>query len=191
MPSSGGSGTANSGMPIATSTQIFGERIGVQITERYNAYELVIASRPTLASALFEYSSIEWGVIFSCSDITYRLRHGAVYPWDRLRMRVRGNKCFKDVVTPYTHISEASRYILYTKILTFDGICTLSWSWVKMWSLNDMARLSTAQRKTARSEMTQYRDVLTGSRGKSRRSRRRFLFKQTQSQLSLGSQSDE
>ena len=51
-----------------------------------------------------------------------------------------------------------------------------------------MARFSTAQRKTARSEMTQYRDVLTGSRGKSRRSRRRFLFKQTQSQLSLGSQ---
>ena len=50
-----------------------------------------------------------------------------------------------------------------------------------------MARFSTAQRKTARSEMTQYRDVLTGSRGKSRRSRRRFLFKQTQSQLSLGS----
>ena len=39
----------------------------------------------------------------------------------------------------------------------------------KMWSLNDMARFSTAQRKTARSEMTQYRDVLTGSRGKSRR----------------------
>ena len=32
----------------------------------------------------------------------------------------------KDVVTPYTHISEASRYILYTIILTFDGICTLS-----------------------------------------------------------------
>ena len=28
-----------------------------------------------------------------------------------------------------------------------------------------MARFSTAQRKTARSEMTQYRDVLTGSRG--------------------------
>ena len=54
-----------------------------------------------------------------------------------------------------------------------------------------MARFSTAQRKTARSEMTQYRDVLTGSRGKSRRSRRRFLFKQTQSQLSLGSQSDQ
>ena len=97
----------------------------------------------------------------------------------------------KDVVTPYTHISEASRYILYTIILTFDGICTLSWSWVKMWSLNDMARFSTAQRKTACSEMTQYRDVLTGSRGKSRRSRRRFLLKQTQSQLSLGSQSDE
>ena len=60
-----------------------------------------------------------------------------------------------------------------------------------MWSLNDMARFSTAQRKTAHSEMTQYRDVLTGSRGKSRRSRRRFLFKQTQSQLSFGSQSDE
>ena len=97
----------------------------------------------------------------------------------------------KDVVTPYTHISEASRYILYTIILTFDGICTISWSWVKMWSLNDVARFSTAQRKTARSEMTQYRDVLTGSRGKSRRSRRRFLFKQTQSQPSLGSQSDE
>ena len=68
---------------------------------------------------------------------------------------------FKDVVTPYTHISEASKYILYTIILTFDGICTISWSWVKMWSLNDMARFSTAQRKTARSEMTQYRDVLT------------------------------
>ena len=33
---------------------------------------------------------------------------------------------FKDVVTPYTHISEASRYILYTIILTFDGICTIS-----------------------------------------------------------------
>ena len=33
---------------------------------------------------------------------------------------------FKDVVTPYTHISEASRYILYTIILTIDGICTLS-----------------------------------------------------------------
>ena len=33
---------------------------------------------------------------------------------------------FKDVVTPYTHISEASRYILYTIILTFDGICMLS-----------------------------------------------------------------
>ena len=32
----------------------------------------------------------------------------------------------KDVVTPYTHISEASRYILYTIILTFDGICTIS-----------------------------------------------------------------
>ena len=32
----------------------------------------------------------------------------------------------KDVVTPYTHISEASRYILYTIILTIDGICTLS-----------------------------------------------------------------
>ena len=32
----------------------------------------------------------------------------------------------KDVVTPYTHISEASRYILYTIILTLDGICTLS-----------------------------------------------------------------
>ena len=32
----------------------------------------------------------------------------------------------KDVVTPYTHISEASRYILYTIILTFDGICMLS-----------------------------------------------------------------
>ena len=32
----------------------------------------------------------------------------------------------KDVVTPYTHISEASRYILHTIILTFDGICTLS-----------------------------------------------------------------
>ena len=92
--------------------------------------------------------------------------------------------CVKDVVTPYTHISEASRYILYTIILTFDGICTISWSWVKMWSLNDMARFSTAQRKSARSEMTQYRDVLTGSRGKSRRSRRRFLFKQTQSQRS-------
>ena len=94
----------------------------------------------------------------------------------------------KDVVTPYTHISEASRYILYTIILTLDGICTISWSWVKMWSLNDMARFSTAQRKTARSEMTQYRDVLTGRREKSHRSWRRFLFKQTQSQLSLGSQ---
>ena len=35
-------------------------------------------------------------------------------------------KPIKDVVTPYTHISEASRYILYTIILTFDGICTLS-----------------------------------------------------------------
>ena len=33
---------------------------------------------------------------------------------------------FKDVVTPYTHISEVSRYILYTIILTFDGICTIS-----------------------------------------------------------------
>ena len=32
----------------------------------------------------------------------------------------------KDVVTPYTHISDASRYILYTIILTFDGICTIS-----------------------------------------------------------------
>ena len=32
----------------------------------------------------------------------------------------------KDVVTPYTHISESSRYILYTIILTFDGICTIS-----------------------------------------------------------------
>ena len=32
----------------------------------------------------------------------------------------------KDVVTPHTHISEASRYILYTIILTIDGICTLS-----------------------------------------------------------------
>ena len=32
----------------------------------------------------------------------------------------------KDVVTPYTHISEASRYILYTIILTFDDICTIS-----------------------------------------------------------------
>ena len=32
----------------------------------------------------------------------------------------------KDVVTPYAHISEASRYILYTIILTFDGICTIS-----------------------------------------------------------------
>ena len=32
----------------------------------------------------------------------------------------------KDVVTPYTHMSEASRYILYTIILTFDGICTIS-----------------------------------------------------------------
>ena len=36
------------------------------------------------------------------------------------------NKSLKDVVTPYTHISEASRYILYTIILTIDGICTLS-----------------------------------------------------------------
>ena len=36
------------------------------------------------------------------------------------------HKLFKDVVTPYTHISEASRYILYTIILTIDGICTLS-----------------------------------------------------------------
>ena len=36
------------------------------------------------------------------------------------------NAGLKDVVTPYTHISEASRYILYTIILTFDGICTLS-----------------------------------------------------------------
>ena len=32
----------------------------------------------------------------------------------------------KDVVTPHTHISEASKYILYTIILTIDGICTLS-----------------------------------------------------------------
>ena len=36
------------------------------------------------------------------------------------------NLNFKDVVTPHTHISEASRYILYTIILTIDGICTLS-----------------------------------------------------------------
>ena len=33
---------------------------------------------------------------------------------------------FKDVVTPYTHISEASRYMLYTIIITFDGIFTIS-----------------------------------------------------------------
>ena len=36
------------------------------------------------------------------------------------------NILLKDVVTPYTHFSEASRYILYTIILTFDGICTIS-----------------------------------------------------------------
>ena len=41
-------------------------------------------------------------------------------------LELKLDSLFKDVVTPYTHISEASRYILYTIILTFDGICTLS-----------------------------------------------------------------
>ena len=40
--------------------------------------------------------------------------------------KISNNTLVKDVVTPYTHISEASRYILYTIILTFDGICTIS-----------------------------------------------------------------
>ena len=48
-------------------------------------------------------------------------------PTHHLRLDGYEKQCsIKDVVTPYTHISEASRYILYTIILTFDGICTLS-----------------------------------------------------------------
>ena len=43
-----------------------------------------------------------------------------------IKNKVSHKEAFKDVVTPYTHISEASRYILYTIILTFDGICTIS-----------------------------------------------------------------
>ena len=53
--------------------------------------------------------------------------------WGRASLRlivakfpVAARYSLKDVVTPYTHISEASRYILYTIILTFDGICTIS-----------------------------------------------------------------
>ena len=143
--------------------------------------------RESVSCYVFNQGTLYQHVVYS-SSLTCITQHNwswchCTYTWL--------TRILKDVVTPHTHISEASRYILYTIILTIDGICTLSWSWVKMWSLNDMARFSTAQRKTARSEMTQYRDVLAGSRGKSRRSRRRFLFKQTQSQLSLGSQSDE
>ena len=50
-----------------------------------------------------------------------------IYDYDHLHLACLGlGLGLKDVVTPYTHISEASRYILYTIILTFDGICTLS-----------------------------------------------------------------
>ena len=55
--------------------------------------------------------------------------NGACYEGEWLNNMKHGkvdSKFLKDVVTPYTHISEASRYILYTIILTFDGICTIS-----------------------------------------------------------------
>ena len=51
---------------------------------------------------------------------------GTAAQFDVYRACICANYRLKDVVTPYTHISEASRYILYTIILTFDGICTLS-----------------------------------------------------------------
>ena len=54
------------------------------------------------------------------------INHPTVGATGDLTLRVRLLGRIKDVVTPYTHISEASRYILYTIILTFDGICTIS-----------------------------------------------------------------
>ena len=56
--------------------------------------------------------------LFNCFYINYTLSPNSEYKTDKINI--------KDVVTPYTHIPEASRYILYTKILIFDGICTIS-----------------------------------------------------------------
>ena len=75
-------------------------------------------SQPTVGHVLIDnYSKEICKAYFSEADfvILYR-RYDEIFQYDD----------FKDVVTPYTHISEASRYILYTIILTFDGICTLS-----------------------------------------------------------------
>ena len=68
-----------------------------------------------LFHTLFKYCVLLLVGIVRCIEITL-----LKYSFKKVFLTV------KDVVTPDTHISEASRYILYTIILTFDGICTIS-----------------------------------------------------------------
>ena len=109
-----------------------GGGVALYIKQSIQAYEFQINNVVDYDDAiwcniLIRGAKLTVGVVYRCPSTSKEqdvILHNVISHVSRNDCLIMGD--FKDVVTPYKHISEASRYILYTILLTFDGICTLS-----------------------------------------------------------------